>query len=69
MVIGIAARSDENLTLLRQLAHVLSDESTAARLAKIDSAEELRSVSMSEQQPAAFLFTAQPYYWMSRQAI
>lgn len=56
VVIGIAARSDEHLALLRQLTHVLSDESLAARLAKTDSAEELRSVLMGEQQPAAFLF-------------
>lgn len=56
VVIGIAARSDEHLTLLRQLTHVLSDEALAARLAKSDSAEELRSVLMGEQQPAAFFF-------------
>ncbi|MGL9723699.1 fused PTS fructose transporter subunit IIA/HPr protein [Sodalis sp. (in: enterobacteria)] len=56
VVIGIAARSDEHLALLRQLTHVLSDESLAARLAKTDSAEELRSVLMGKQQPAAFLF-------------
>lgn len=56
VVIGIAARSDEHLALLRQLTHMLSDESLAARLAKTDSAEELRSVLMGEQQHAAFLF-------------
>lgn len=56
VVIGIAARSDEHLALLRQLTHVLSDEALAARLAQTDSAEELRSVLMGEQQPAAFLF-------------
>lgn len=56
VVIGIAARSDEHLALLRQLTHVLSDEALAARLAKTDSAEELSSVLMGQQQPAAFLF-------------
>ena len=32
-MIGIAARSDEHLALLRQLTHVLGDEDTAAQLA------------------------------------
>ena len=31
VVIGIAARSDEHLALLRQLTHVLGDEETAAQ--------------------------------------
>ena len=34
VVIGIAAKSDEHLTLLRQLTTVLSDEDAAAELAK-----------------------------------
>lgn len=49
IVIGIAARSDEHLALLRQLTHVLSDDAVAARLAKTTSAEELRSLLMGEQ--------------------
>ena len=34
IVIGIAARSDEHLALLRQLTHVLSDETIALQLAQ-----------------------------------
>ncbi|EHD21989.1 MULTISPECIES: fused PTS fructose transporter subunit IIA/HPr protein [Brenneria] len=56
VVLGIAASSDEHLALLRQLTHVLSDDRVAARLADTDSAEELRSLLMGEQQPADFRF-------------
>ncbi|HEY0208703.1 fused PTS fructose transporter subunit IIA/HPr protein [Acerihabitans sp.] len=56
VVIGIAARSDEHLALLRQLTHVLSDEALAARLAATTSAEELRAALTGERQPAPFLF-------------
>ncbi|MCV9880001.1 fused PTS fructose transporter subunit IIA/HPr protein [Brenneria izbisi] len=56
VVLGIAARSDEHLALLRQLTHVLSDDRVAARLANTDSAEELRSLLMGEQQLAEFRF-------------
>ncbi len=56
VAIGIAARSDEHLALLRQLTHVLSDDSVAERLAKTTSAEELRSLLMGEQQSAEFQF-------------
>lgn len=59
VVIGIAARSDEHLGLLRQLTHVLSDDSVADRLAKTDSAEELRSLLMGEKNVAEFLFDSQ----------
>jgi len=59
VVIGIAARSDEHLGLLRQLTHVLSDDSVADRLAKTDSAEELRSLLMGEKNAAEFLFDSQ----------
>ena len=48
VVIGIAARSDEHLSLLRQLTHVLSDEDTAARLAKITDVAEFRAILMGE---------------------
>ncbi|WP_118858983.1 fused PTS fructose transporter subunit IIA/HPr protein [Haemophilus haemolyticus] len=48
VVIGIAARSDEHLSLLRQLTHVLSDEDTAARLAKITDIAEFRAILMGE---------------------
>ncbi|AYD44551.1 fused PTS fructose transporter subunit IIA/HPr protein [Yersinia rochesterensis] len=56
IVIGIAARSDEHLALLRQLTHVLSDDEVAAQLAKTTSAEELRSLLMGEQKAAEFHF-------------
>ncbi|MCW6569170.1 fused PTS fructose transporter subunit IIA/HPr protein [Yersinia ruckeri] len=56
IVIGIAARSDEHLALLRQLTHVLSDDAVAAQLAKTTSAEELRSLLMGEKKTAEFQF-------------
>ena len=48
VVIGIAARSDEHLSLLRQLTHVLSDEDTATKLAKITDIAEFRAILMGE---------------------
>ena len=48
VVIGIAARSDEHLSLLRQLTHVLSDEDTAEKLAKITDVDEFRAILMGE---------------------
>lgn len=48
VVIGIAARSDEHLSLLRQLTQVLSDEDTAAKLAKITDVDEFRTILMGE---------------------
>lgn len=41
LVIGIAAHSDEHLTLLRQLTHVLSEEGVEERLKHIQSAQEI----------------------------
>ncbi|PVZ85800.1 bifunctional PTS fructose transporter subunit IIA/HPr protein [Serratia sp. S1B] len=58
VVIGIAARSDEHLGLLRQLTHVLSDDRVAEQLATTTSAEQLRSVLMGEQLTAEFQFDA-----------
>lgn len=58
VVIGIAARSDEHLALLRQLTHVLSEDSVAEQLAKTTSAEELRSLLMGEKLAAEFKFDA-----------
>lgn len=48
VVIGIAARSDEHLALLRQLTHVLADEETAAKLANITDVAAFRSILMGE---------------------
>lgn len=56
VAIGIAARSDEHLALLRQLTHVLSDDSVAEQLKTTTSAEELRSILMGEKQGAEFKF-------------
>lgn len=56
VVIGIAAKSDEHLALLRQLTHVLSDDSVAAQLRTTDSAETLRSILMGEKLAAEFKF-------------
>ncbi|HHW7506773.1 TPA: fused PTS fructose transporter subunit IIA/HPr protein [Mannheimia haemolytica] len=44
VVIGIAAKSDEHLTLLRQLTTVLSDEDAAATLAKTQNLDEFIAV-------------------------
>ena len=56
IVIGIAARSDEHLGLLRQLTHVLSDDEVAEQLKTATSAEELRALLMGEKQSASLLF-------------
>lgn len=55
VAIGIAAKSDEHLALLRQLTHVLSDDSVAEQL-KSASAETLRALLMGEKQSAEFTF-------------
>lgn len=56
VVIGIAAKSDEHLALLRQLTHVLCDDSVAEQLRSTDSAETLRSLLMGEKQGTEFKF-------------
>ncbi|AXD04038.1 bifunctional PTS fructose transporter subunit IIA/HPr protein [Salmonella enterica subsp. enterica] len=50
VAIGIAASSDEHLGLLRQLTHVLSDDSVAEQLKSAATAEELRALLMGEKQ-------------------
>ncbi|EJG4021510.1 fused PTS fructose transporter subunit IIA/HPr protein [Salmonella enterica] len=50
VAIGIAASSDEHLGLLRQLTHVLSDDSVAEQLKSSTTAEELRALLMGEKQ-------------------
>ncbi|WGA64792.1 fused PTS fructose transporter subunit IIA/HPr protein [Escherichia fergusonii] len=50
VAIGIAASSDEHLGLLRQLTHVLSDDSVAGQLKSATTAEELRALLMGEKQ-------------------
>ena len=48
-MIGIAARSDEHLALLRQLTHVLGDEDTAAQLATLTDVEKFRAILLGEK--------------------
>ncbi|MCQ9122179.1 bifunctional PTS fructose transporter subunit IIA/HPr protein [Rodentibacter pneumotropicus] len=48
VVIGIAARSDEHLALLRQLTHVLGDEDNAAKLATLTDVAQFRAILMGE---------------------
>lgn len=48
VVIGIAARSDEHLALLRQLTHVLGDEDTAAKLSTLTDVKKFRAILMGE---------------------
>lgn len=50
VAIGIAASSDEHLGLLRQLTHVLSDDSVAEQLKSATTAEELCALLMGEKQ-------------------
>ncbi|NDO79592.1 bifunctional PTS fructose transporter subunit IIA/HPr protein [Citrobacter sp. NCU1] len=50
VAIGIAASSDEHLGLLRQLTHVLSDDSVAEQLKSATTADELRALLMGEKQ-------------------
>lgn len=50
VAIGIAASSDEHLGLLRQLTHVLSDDSVAEQLKSATTAEDLRALLMGEKQ-------------------
>ena len=47
VVIGIAARSDEHLALLRQLTHVLGED-TAAQLATLADVEKFRAILLGE---------------------
>ena len=55
VVIGIAAKSDEHLTILRQLTRVLSDESIAAELRKVSTEARLVALLNGEQQTPPLL--------------
>lgn len=50
VVIGIAAKSDEHLALLRQLTHVLGDEEVAASLANLQDVAKFRAILMGENE-------------------
>lgn len=58
VVIGIAAKSDEHLGILRQLTRVLSDESVAAQLRDVKTVAELTALLNGEQQSQPLLFDA-----------
>ncbi|MGC7559967.1 fused PTS fructose transporter subunit IIA/HPr protein [Pasteurella sp. PK-2025] len=50
IVIGIAARSDEHLALLRQLTHILSDEATAEKLASLQDVAQFRALLVGQSE-------------------
>lgn len=49
IVIGIAAKSEEYLTLLRQLTHILSDENIAKRLATTTSINTIYNILLAQE--------------------
>lgn len=55
VVIGIAAKSDEHLEILRQLTRVLSDDSVASALRTVSSADALIALLNGEQQTPPLL--------------
>lgn len=55
VVIGIAAKSDEHLGILRQLTRVLSDDSVAQRLKQVKSPAELMAILSGEAQAQPLL--------------
>lgn len=63
VAIGIAASSDEHLGLLRQLTHVLSDDSVAEQLKSATTAEELRALLMGEKQSEALKLDNETLTW------
>ncbi|VFP87939.1 fused PTS fructose transporter subunit IIA/HPr protein [Candidatus Erwinia haradaeae] len=54
IVIGIAAKSDEHLELLRQITHALHDESLTKKLKNTHSAKTLRSILIGDQNSTSF---------------
>lgn len=54
--IGIAAKSDEHLTILRQLTHVISDESLSSRLHTCETADEVKAILSGESLRGSFIF-------------
>lgn len=58
IAIGIAASSDEHLSLLRQLTHVLSDDAIAQQLRTATDAQTLRELLMGEKQNPGLIFDA-----------
>ncbi|WP_334467985.1 fused PTS fructose transporter subunit IIA/HPr protein [Arsenophonus sp. PmNCSU2021_1] len=58
IVIGIAAKSEEHLTLLRQLTHILSDENIAKRLATTTSIDTIYNILLAQESIDDFIFNA-----------
>lgn len=56
IVIGIAAHSDEHLSLLRQLTYILNDNEVAKKLAQTHSAEVLKTLLIGENKKPDLFF-------------
>ncbi|WP_097462191.1 phosphoenolpyruvate--protein phosphotransferase [Mangrovitalea sediminis] len=57
--VGIAAKSDEHLDILRRLTHVIGDDVLSRRLHETDSAEEVASILSGEKLRGGFLVSAE----------
>ncbi|VFP78731.1 Multiphosphoryl transfer protein [Candidatus Erwinia haradaeae] len=58
MVIGIAAKSDEHLLLLKKLTHILSDENLIEKLKTTHTVKSLRNIFISEKFSTQFKFNS-----------
>lgn len=57
--VGIAAKSDEHLGILRQLTHIIGDDGLAQRLHESDSAEEVSQILMGQALSGRFFLDAE----------
>lgn len=58
IVIGIAAKSEEHLSLLRQLTHILSDENIAKEIATTKSIDSIYNILLAKESLDDFIFKA-----------
>lgn len=58
IVIGIAAKSEEHLNLLRQLTHILSDENIVKRMATTASIDTIYNILLAQEPINDFIFNA-----------
>ncbi|WGL98752.1 fused PTS fructose transporter subunit IIA/HPr protein [Arsenophonus sp. aPb] len=58
IVIGIAAKSEEHLSLLRQLTHILSDENIAKEMATTKSIDSIYNILLAKESLDDFIFKA-----------
>jgi multiphosphoryl transfer protein len=58
IVIGIAAKSEEHLSLLRQLTHILSDENIAKQMATTTSIDSIYNILLAKEPIDNFIFKA-----------